>query len=240
MREDLLDAQAVIDWAYSQIHLFDAEVNTWLDSDPYSFTENPDPKSGLQLIKITVQPPPRFMDVHFGIIVHALRSSLDMLAVALARRNGVKPVAHIHFPVSRSAGHFKSKGAREKIKGIKDSDIAKIEDLQPHKGGNGLLLALHDLDLIRKHTRLLQVRAQAPVQNISGWGQDPEIVFYEEGRDPNDQSYTLLFSRKAKCKLYISPEITVCETCLPPGDSASALLRKFAALTQVIVNRFDT
>ena len=52
------------------------------------------------------------------------------------------------------------------IKGLPDAQRAIIETLKPYQGGNDPLFALHQLDIIRKHKRLLGANI-IPVYKIS-------------------------------------------------------------------------
>ncbi|MGO9171058.1 MAG: hypothetical protein ACLP7P_03715 [Rhodomicrobium sp.] len=240
MRDDLLDAQAVIDWAISQCDVFEAEVNAWIDSHPRVIAEETNAHGGMKTFEVSVSDLPSLMDVQAGIIIHAFRSALDILAVALARRNGQTSVDHIHFPVSGSLDIFKT-GGMKKVKGISTANIATIEGLNPYKGGNKLLFALHNMDLRRKHTRLIKVSGKPRLDAIAGWGEAPEVVSYKEGGNPKNKTFTLIMrGGDPNYKLYISPEITISETDLLPSQPAVALLRKFASLTETIVDLFDT
>jgi hypothetical protein len=193
MRADLLDAQAVIDWARSQCDLFDAEVKAWVYSKPYLISEEDDVNTGTKTFKVSITNSPRLIDVHAGIIIHAFRSALDILAVALAKRNGQTAVDHVHFPISKSLDTFNA-GGRKKIKGLSPSDIAEIEALKPYKGGSNTLFALHNLDLRRKHSRLINVGVKPDLDAITGWGEAPQVVSYKGGGDPKNQTFTLIIS----------------------------------------------
>jgi hypothetical protein len=93
-------------------------------------------------------------------VIHGIRSSLDLLAVALAERNHHSSPEDVYFPISRDEPAFRAKnGGLKKIKGLAQADIAAIENLKPWKGGHPLLFDLHDLDKKRKHRHLLSAYA---------------------------------------------------------------------------------
>ena len=99
MREDLLDAEAAVQWAIAQRQLLEQRFKSWLDNQPYYFFFEPHPEIGKKLIKLRVlQPLPPIAVSETGAIIGSLRSALDMLASSLARRNGIKPSADTHFP----------------------------------------------------------------------------------------------------------------------------------------------
>ncbi len=240
MRDDLLDAQAVIDWAASQCDVFDAEANVWIERHPRIIGEETNADGEMKTFEVSVSDLPSLIDVQAGIIIHAFRSALDILAVALARRNGQTSFDHIHFPISGSLAIFKT-GGMKKIKGLSSADTAEIEAFKPYKGGNSLLFSLHTMDLRRKHTRLIKISGKPRLDAIAGWGECPEVVSYKEGGGPKNKTFTLITrGGDPNYKLYITPQITISETDLLPSQPAVALLREFAGLTQSIVNRFDS
>jgi hypothetical protein len=72
------------------------------------------------------------------------------------------PRPRTRFPISPSrADFFEGKHAgRKQIKRLSNADRAIIESLEPWRGGdNPLLIALHDIDIARKHRRLIGVSA---------------------------------------------------------------------------------
>src|SRR5205807_7666926 len=91
--------------------------------------------------------------------INTLRSSLDILATSLAARSGVCKPEDAYFPVARSETAFNAgnyKGSKF-VKGLPGAERAIIEALKPYKGGNEPLYALHQLDIMRKHRRLIEV-----------------------------------------------------------------------------------
>jgi hypothetical protein len=88
-----------------------------------------------------------------GVIANELRSCLDNLACNLAKRNGHTDVGGVYFPVSKSKDIFDVDGIK-KIRKLSDSDIQKIIDLKPYRGGHPHLFKLHEADRTRKHQKL--------------------------------------------------------------------------------------
>ena len=89
MRDDLLDAQAAVDWAVSQNHVLHQRVMAFINGKPYAVVQEVDPHSRQKVTKIAkVTPIPRVIKAETGAIVHSIRSSLDLLATVLAERNG--------------------------------------------------------------------------------------------------------------------------------------------------------
>lgn len=163
MRDGLLDAQASVDWAVAQFEHLGTRLEAWRYERPYNISEEPHPEMGKKLVGFSnIKMPPRILNAEVGAIINSLRSSLDVLVNALARRNGHTCVKDTQFPISPSrADFFKGKHAgRKQIKRLSDADRAVIESLEPWRGGyNPLLSALHDIDNARKHRRLIGVSA---------------------------------------------------------------------------------
>jgi hypothetical protein len=103
MRDDLLDAQASINWAVSQIPLFQIEFLTWQRGNPYRIVQEHDPDGGGDFVVAYQQTPlPRTLNAWVGAIINSLRSSLDLLTAAPAMRNRKKPSSKTHFPIFAS------------------------------------------------------------------------------------------------------------------------------------------
>jgi hypothetical protein len=91
MRDDLLDAQAAVDWALAEIPLLQQGFIEWQRRNPYSVVQERDPETGENIAVTYDQPFPLTFNAWAGAIINSLRSSLDLLAAALARRNPLHP-----------------------------------------------------------------------------------------------------------------------------------------------------
>ncbi|MFZ0694949.1 MAG: hypothetical protein WAN51_12530, partial [Alphaproteobacteria bacterium] len=176
MRGDLLDAYAAIDWAVSDLPILESKINGWLNDSPYTLFGDLESQPGKKILRLrNVKAIPAIINAEAGVIIHSIRSSLDILAVALAERNGATDPKDVYFPVSASHAAFLDTGrggGMKKIKRLSVADCAVIENLKPYKGGNNYLFALHDVDVTRKHRRLVSVfRAPSAI-----------LVSYEAGR----------------------------------------------------------
>jgi hypothetical protein len=95
-----------------------------------------------------------------GAILNSLRSSLDLLAAALAARNGKQPSADTHFPIFLSAQDMIDPlTGIERKKWLSESERTAIKALKPHQGGDSTIWPLHQLDILRKHQRLIAASA---------------------------------------------------------------------------------
>jgi hypothetical protein len=78
MREDLLDAQAGVDWANAQIPILEARIKAWRQSPPYDLIEDLDPQNGEKLYKLAnIRRLPPIVNAEAGLIINSLRCSLD-------------------------------------------------------------------------------------------------------------------------------------------------------------------
>jgi hypothetical protein len=99
------------------------------------------------------KPPLRFA-VIAGEIVHELRSVLDHLVVALAVRNGQRPLKNHAFPVCRTREKFRTACGGGAIKGVSRRAFRRIVRAQPFRHGapdSYTLSVIHDLDAQVKH-----------------------------------------------------------------------------------------
>jgi hypothetical protein len=158
MRDDLEDAYGAIDWARTYLNPLQQAFQAWLDVPPHRIVEDPHPEMGKKLFKLEINrrlPPP--LNAGVGAVINSVRSSLDLLAASLARRKGITPTSHHHFPIhSCDQEFFDPMAEAKRKKWLRDVDRAILEGLKPYAGGHDMLHSLHHLDVTRKHERLIQ------------------------------------------------------------------------------------
>ncbi|MGC2416050.1 MAG: hypothetical protein WA459_25565 [Stellaceae bacterium] len=158
MRDDLLDAQSAVDWTRAQIPLFLRELDAWQKRYPYRVIEERDLESGDRFV-VALQDKtfPLTFNVWIGATLNSLRSSLDLLATALAARNGKAPNRDWHFPLFESFDKMNKGIDGAKYKGwLSQQERDMIRALKPYSGGDETLWPLHRLDILRKHERLIR------------------------------------------------------------------------------------
>src|SRR5271165_4317698 len=157
MRDDLSDAYAAVDWAVSHLPIIEQAIKAWFDAPAYIVVDDPHPEMGKTLFKLEInRRMPPSINAGAGAVINSIRSSLDLLAASLARRNGKSPNANRHFPIYRSVMCFIDPlNVAERKKWLSESERKIIEGLKPYGGGNDTLWSLHHLDIIRKHNRLV-------------------------------------------------------------------------------------
>ena len=208
MRPDLLDAEAAINWAVAQLPVLEERIATWRGSKPYAVRIDTDTEPGKKLYRLcNIRPLDPIINAEAGAIIHSIRSSLDLLACALAARNGFPDSTSTYFPFWESEDEFVTNRDPRPLKKIKRlSQVCQdiIKSLKPYPGpnGNALLCALHDLDLTRKHRRLLDTfifpRGIGFNPGLSGqvtmadWrGFNEETVLCSTGPDAPDSDVTI-------------------------------------------------
>ena len=244
MRDDLLDAQAAVDWSIAQFDSLKRRLISWREEPPYSFREEPHPEIGKKRIHLanTIQPSP-IINAEVGAIINSLRSSLDVLVNTLAKRAGHTDPKDTHFPICRSKDDFfiGKHAGRKAIKRLSKADQALIENLEPWDGGNNpSLVALHNLDITRKHRRLIEITPvpgtiMIPTDSVKaglrfnsmwdGFKDDAIVAWTGIGTDHS--------------QIQIAFDITLNEAGSVAGKSIVTALNDFACLANSIIKLFD-
>lgn len=244
MRDDLLDAQAAIDWAKAQLQVLKGWIARWVRPNaPYVIIAEEDRGAREDVLKVEIRNPlPRIFNAEAGAIVNSIRSSLDLLANILAERNGQGGKEGVSFPICRSAGQFRlgKHAGRKAIKRLSRTDQAFIENLRPYEGGNDLLFALHHTDIMRKHRRLLDLVATP--RNISYWEGAGGLRFVYRRGDQLEHGTILArvpLGTSPNYRVHLRLEITLRNAGVVSGKPVIAALCDFASLAESIVQLFD-
>jgi hypothetical protein len=156
--------------------------DTWLGTSAYTFVTERNPQTRQTIVRAKIaEPPPAKFALIAGDAVHALRASLDHLALELAvvnhRPNPVPSVAEkaSEFPifpskvgddlgsdifhrVKKKTGEPAPGSGLYKLQGAHPDAIKAIEGIQPYHRGTAdtedPLWLIHELDRIDKHRRL--------------------------------------------------------------------------------------
>jgi hypothetical protein len=100
MRTDLLDAQAAVDWAVEQMPMLQKRIEDWADSYSTRIAVEDDKKA----YYLRANPVPAIINAETGSIINSIRTSLDLLASALAARKRECRFAACLFPGLHHAG----------------------------------------------------------------------------------------------------------------------------------------
>ncbi len=196
------------------------------------------------LVTFDKEPPPLSFSVEAGAYINAIRSSLDILAMALACRHGMTDINKVQFPIAKSESEFsagKYKGA-DLIKWLPALERQKIESLKPYQGGNALLWQLHHLDIVRKHRRLVETQTRPAKLTAFGWDASDDLqqmprLSPAELRHVNGETELGLVSKLAhESDFRISAQITITEPGCLYGHNAIVAIRWLAELARDIVD----
>jgi hypothetical protein len=149
--------------AYHHFKMMGPEINRWVESDPYTISDEIDPNSGDNVVSAQlVGAPPPIIAQMLGDCLHNFRATLDHLVHALALKNKSTltdaEATETAFPIFQTCPGFKSRGMG-KIKHVSGEAQAIIKGLQPYHAGDKAtshpLWVLEKLENIDKHRRLL-------------------------------------------------------------------------------------
>jgi hypothetical protein len=243
MRDDLLDAQAAIDWPVSNFPSLEQRLAAWVNANVYLDIIDHDPQSPNKIVVAREKSQlPRSFNVEVGAYINCLRSSLDLLAYSLATRFGIARLSSVYFPVAAHPhafidGNYKG---HEFVDGLPEREADIIKSLEPYKGGNDTLWALHDFDIQRKHHNLLAAEVRPSHFTIAtatrfytpvatGWMRvsDEETVIGILSKDAPNPDMTL------------SAQIVFSEVEAMINPAVMPALRDFASLCNLIIALFD-
>jgi hypothetical protein len=160
MRADLFEAKASISWAFSQLISFDERLEEWLKENvQIEIRETPPPATHNPIVAVEKELLPFVFSVEAGAYINAIRSSLDILAMVLVCRHSLAIAEdRVSFPFFRSHEAFVKQSGSLLLQQLPDKERGIITSLKPYPEGNPALWALHHLDIVRKHRRLLDVQ----------------------------------------------------------------------------------
>lgn len=242
MRDDLLDTDAAINWGKAQLPVLEHRFLAWQTASIEIAFEQSDTDPGKTLAVAQEKLPfPLMIHAEAGAIINSFRSSLDLLAAALAKRNGVTPSHDTHFPIFRSAQEFADPlTGIEGKKWLSKAEIEIVKSINPYEGGSDDLWSLHQLDIKRKHERLITLGVRPYYMSVAGppgsLGSEPvfrrlenKTVLFELPRDAAEPQITATL------------EIIFDEVNLPAihGKRVVATLYRFATAVRGIIDLFD-
>lgn len=242
MRDDLLDAKAAVDWAVAQLPTLQERIIVWRQGRHYSVSIDVDSEPGQKLYRLVdIKPIDSMISAEAGAILHSIRSSLDVLACTLAARNGHPESRSTHFPIWKSRDAFGDPKSRpfEYIKRLSqvDQDVI-IKDLRPYPGGNDPLCILHELDLTRKHRRLLGLFLRPYGVFLQGITNRTVTVREWNGADEE----TVILSTPASTpdgQITVNFQIALNEAGVAGDVDCTHPIREFARAASAIIDRFD-
>lgn len=137
--------------AKEHIRQLQCEVAQFIARNPYRVVVEQDRKTldDLFVIRVQEQIPDDFAAI-IRDVIHNLRMALDLLACGLVRVNG-GDVQDVYFPFCRNGNDFENIIKQRHIDRASPDIVDIFRRLEPYKGGNDALIAIHDLAMSDKH-----------------------------------------------------------------------------------------
>lgn len=145
-------------------------LNTFIKTDFYRLHIEENPDTGVNVLKFEMTKPlPEEIPLILGDAIHNLRAALDLMACEIVTLSGGTPSKWTYFPIRDTKEELEAtlKGGEIKVAGA-DIVTLILDVIQPYKGGNAPLCALHSLDIADKHRLLLPVASVAALTNVNG------------------------------------------------------------------------
>jgi hypothetical protein len=235
MNDDLLYAQASVDWAVAQFEAFQKRIDTWIGKNVYAGLVDRGPEhADYAIAPIKKELLPLDFSVEAGAYINVIRASLDILAVSLAYRFQMPKAEKASFPIAKSEQTFKS---IEFVERLPDIERGLLEELKPYQGGDPLLWPLHQLDIMRKHRRLLEVVIRPKAIAVTGWGLSER---FGSGDDKTPFGIPKAIADVHQPKAQLSAYVAINEASLGFRMPVDVALREFASRAKSIIKLFDT
>ena len=133
---------------------------------------------------------------------------------------------------------------RNSYKGFPKANNSKSNLSKPYQGGNKTLLALHHLDIVRKHKKLIEPAVLPNLVTVSAWGFQPTDVFtpvahWITGGDGETVLGLLKKDRVDDPEIKITPYIAIYEAGPFHRREVIETIRTFATFANSAVKLFD-
>jgi hypothetical protein len=242
MRDDLLDAQACIDWTRGQFPALGERLHSWLKLNVVVEVEDAGPSN--VIVAVQRDEPPRSLNVEIGAYLNTIRSSLDILASTLAARYSICASEDAYFPISKSEAAFRRPGTRaaQFVSGLPPAERSRLEALKPYRGGNEDLWSLHQLDITRKHRRLLTVITEPDLFSVEGPGIDryfTPVAMRADNVSERKVVLGLMVKDAPPYGMKFAPYVAFDEDMITKRKRVDRALSDFAALATSIIKLFD-
>lgn len=156
MDRPFASAKLKLSRANKHIADLDAAISSYLATSPAIFDSKIEIIDGAwrATMKVDFKGPPPELAPIVGDVFHNLRSALDLAACECVRLNNGDD-KNVYFPFCEKAEDFDSFIARRNIDRACPEVVDLIRSLEPYKGGNEALRAIHDMNIRDKHIALI-------------------------------------------------------------------------------------
>ena len=165
-----------------------------------------------------------------------------MLAMVLVKRHNISiKEKDVYFPISESKDLF-DRNAKKLLDGLPPLEQRLLVDLKPYHGGNEIIWALHRLDILRKHRRLLNARLKPIHMSLVGALNDGDFTpLGGDGSIQVGEETVLGMLRKGvpAPALHTSFYVAIDEEGIVASRPVTAVLAKMASTATLAINLFD-
>jgi hypothetical protein len=163
----LLDGvRAKLDRTGPQIRELAVLIETFFQSWPVGHVSNYDPELDEDVWSFAIGSPvlPQ-IPVLIGEVLHNVRSPLDQMASAIAKKN-TGSYRNTYFPFGADQASFEEQ-VQQKCKRLPTDVVDRIRAWKPYRGGNDSLWLAHDLNRDDKHNNLTPVNLSTGVNRTT-------------------------------------------------------------------------
>lgn len=242
MRADLTDALAAVHWADAHIPVMNERFIAWKRRGPYGIVVDPDPQDAKRELLVAHLNIPLDPLIHgdIGAIINSMRTALDILMSSILAGHGVKPNSQAHFPIRNTETEFLDRVAMlESKQWVTSVEAAAIKRTKAYKGGDRVLYSIHQLDILRKHERLLIVEPVIRTAHLATEGDGFHHIIHQQ------DDKTILYSfpkggfRPTKSNSQVAPEIFLNEPTVGVARHPAVLaLRAFTSRIRNLIEYF--
>jgi hypothetical protein len=238
---ELRSSKLKVERAKTHIDHLQIALKAYFGANPYGVRQEFDVNGeDVNWIIHSTAPLPDEVYAIVGDAIHNMRSSLDHLAVTLAKANGATKLGDVYFPFGRSREIFEA-SAKEKIKRLSTDARDMIRALQPYQGGNDFLFSLHALDNSDKHQTIIPVATR--IGNMSGLMSFDRPARVSRNIFGNVEKgvlwLTVPLGTQVKYDFNIATDIAFTQVKAVEGQPVTATLEQFLNLVERILLAFE-
>ena len=243
MALDLSHPKASVNWAISNLDDFKKRLEDWIKLNINMVRRDVDPDgTDFLLVAIRNSQLPLEFSVEAGAYINAFRSALDILATSLLNYDCITDVTDTYFPICKSSNTFGKEGTKGSnlINGVSAQCRNILESVQPYNRPDDLLLPLHNMDVERKHKRLLSVEFITPKLGVVGRETRDNFIPNPSGfqRSDNETILGKIAKSEQNPQFHLACNIAFDECFFPRGTRVIEQLRTFGAYVHSVINEF--
>lgn len=233
-----------IERAKQHVREYNEELGEYIKTKPYRIVveKDPDSDNNLWTLREKNEVPDELSAIIID-VVRNLRVSLDLLVSEMLSMAEGK-LNKVCFPFAKNAGDLEKMIKKQHIDRAGDNIVEVLKALKPYKGGNELLLAVHDLDISDKEKGLAPSVHYTGIKNFKrSRSGDPMIEVDNKHCGPIHDGTVIIslppMSTARPGKVFEpSLRVTFDEYPALKGKDVAESLNKIISLTEEIIGLF--